>query len=251
MNALITSKPFSCAGFAQALQAYNKEREKFIDESLLNEGETPEEFLNRMYRFGAWRVVMMAGLCDWAIYKADDMLRESYPTLVEDREAMMRHYHFYEERLLCITEAPEDYIADIRLKAYERNSRKMNALLNSLRKEYKSKGVPAEDICSMLGLFLNVAELTHKVYEVSIKPLGTRLQAFLPTYIADALRRLERSESAAERILEKIDKERIIFKCESNDTLLQLAHELFLNAISPDELEAAAKFANKELKKAK
>lgn len=240
---------FSCAGFAQALQAYGKAKDLFIDETLLNKGETPEEFLNRMYRFGAWRVVMMAGLTDWAVYKADDMLRKDFPEVDEDREAMMRHYHFFEDRLLKITESPEDYILDIRQKAYERNSKKMEALLNGLRKEYERKEVPGADCCAMLGLFLNMAELASKVYKSSIKPLGTRLQAFLPTYIADALRRLERSESAADRILGQIDSEKRIFGCETNSNLIKLAHDLFLHVISPEELRVAAEYANKELRK--
>lgn len=236
----------ACNNLVQALAAYRKQA---VDTSLMNEGETLDGYASRMYAFGVWRMIMVSGITDWLVYRADDMLRREAAECEADREAMMHHYHLYEDRLHMLTEAPDDYIDDIRSKAYDRHSRKVEALVNAVDKEYRSLGIPHNGLCATLCVLENFVVVSQQAYRASVRPLGEVIRKQLPTHAEDALRRLERSGDAAGRLLLAIDKDRLGEGKKANETMTRLAMELLESVVSPAELNRAAAYANKELKK--
>lgn len=236
----------ACRNLVQAINAYKKQA---VDTSLMDDGETLDHYATRLYSFGVWRMVMVAGITDWLAYRADDMLRSGMPGCGEDREAMMRHYHLYEDRLHMLTEAPDDYIDDIRSKAYDRHARKVVALVNAVTKEYRTLGVPHAEVCATLCVLENFVLVSQRAYRASVSPLGGTICRQLPTHAEDALRRLERCGDAVGRLLRAIDTEGLGEGRTANGTMTRLARELLESVVSPDELNRAAAYANSELRK--
>ena len=233
--------------YVQAINAYKRQA---MDKSLMLEGETEQDYTHRMYALGVWRLILVSGIADWAVYKADDLLRAHLPALEADREAMMRHYGFFEDRMHMMTEAPDDYLDDVRYKSLERHSHKLNALLNAVRKEYATLGVPFPEVCATLCLFTNFVIVAREAYRTYVKVLGEAIVKQLPSYPEDALRRLERSGLAADRLIQAIDKERLSEGKAATDVIVKISKELLESIISAEELNRAAEYANKEYRKA-
>ena len=233
--------------YVQAINAYKRQA---MDKSLMLEGETEQDYTHRMYALGVWRLILVSGIADWAVYKADDLLRAHLPALEADRKAMMRHYGFFEDRMHMITEAPDDYLDDVRYKSLERHSHKLNALLNAVRKEYATLGVPFPEVCATLCLFTNFVIVAREAYRTYVKVLGEAIVKQLPSYPEDALRRLERSGLAADRLIQAIDKERLSEGKAATDVIVKISKELLESIISAEELNRAAEYANKEYRKA-
>lgn len=237
----------ACRNLVQAINAYKRQA---VDTSLMDEGETLSHYATRLYAFGVWRMIMVSGITDWLAYRADDMLRQEARECEDNREAMMHHYHLYEDRLHMLTEAPDDYIDDIRSKAYDRHARKVVALVNAVTKEYRTLGVPHAEVCATLCVLENFVLVSQRAYRATVKPLGGTICRQLPTHAEDALRRLERCGDAVGRLLRAIDTEGLGEGRTANGTMTRLARELLESVVSPDELNRAAAYANSELKKA-
>lgn len=58
----------ACRNLVQAITAYKKQA---VDTSLMDEGETLDHYATRLYSFGVWRMVMVAGITDWLAYRAE------------------------------------------------------------------------------------------------------------------------------------------------------------------------------------
>lgn len=233
--------------YIQAINAYKRQA---IDTHLKQEGETMDEYVHRIYALGVWRLIMVSGITDWAVYKADDLLRGQRPDLERYREAMMRHYHFYEDRMHMLTEAPDDYLDDIRLKALQRHRRKVDALGNAVLKEYTHLGVPNPEVCTALCLFLNFIIVAEKSYRAYVELLGETIVKQLPSFPEDAIRRLERSGNAANRLIEAIDHEGLGTGKGGTKVTERIVQGLLESIVSTDELNRAAAYANKEYRKA-
>lgn len=232
------------------VQAIADGKRKAIDRSMMLEGEDIQSYIHRMHALGVWRLVMVSGITDWAVYRADDLLRRELPGLDRDREAMMRHYHFYEDRLHMMTKAPDDYLDDIRLKACQRHRRKLEALLKAVCKEYARIGVPCPKACATLCIFTNFIIVAEEAYRAYVRILGDGVARQLPTFAEDAIRRLERSGAAAGRIIGEIDTGRRSSDMTATAVISRMAKGLLESIISPDELNRAAEYANKEYRKA-
>lgn len=233
--------------YVQAINAYKRQA---MDKSLMLEGETEQEYIHRMYALGVWRLIIVSGIADWAVYKADDLLRTHLSALEADREAMMRHYGFFEDRMHMMTEAPDDYLDDVRYKSLERQRHRLDALFNAVRKEYATLGVPFPEVCATLCLFTNFVIVAKAAYRAYIKVLGEAIIKQLPTHPEDALRRLDRSGLAANRLLRAIDTERLGEDKAGTAVIVRMSKELLESIISAEELNRAAAYANKEYKKA-
>lgn len=232
------------------IQAVNAYKRQAIDTHLKHDDETLEEYIDRIYALGVWRLIMVSGITDWAVYRADDLLREQRPDLEQDRAAMMRHYTFYEDRLHMLTNAPDDYLDDIRLKALQRHRRKVDALSNAVRKEYTHLGVPFAEVCTTLCLFTNFIVVAEKTYRAYVELLGEAIIKQLPTYPEDAIRRLERSGNAANRLIEAIDTQGLAAGRVGTKVTERIVQGLLDSIISAEELDRAAAYANKEYRKA-
>ena len=177
-------------------------------------------------------------------------MRTYRPGLEQHREAMMRHYHYYEDRLHNMTNAPDDYMDDVRYKSLQRHRRKLDALFNAVYKEYDKMKVANPDICATLCLFTNFILVSTYAYRAYIKPLGEAIIKQLPTYAEDAIRRLERSGDAANRMLEAIDIDHIGEGRAATAMMSRISKGLLESIVSVDELNRAASYANKEYKRA-
>ena len=227
-----------------------RHRKYGVDTSMKAENESLEDYVNRLYKFMVYRTIMLTGLTDWSVYKLDDMLREQCPDNVEYREAMMRRYHLMEEQINQLTMAPEDYIADMRLKTYQRHKRKMESLFNGLCKIYLKEGMRKAEVCAMISIYINMVELMHKCYNSALGTLGETVSRNIPKRLSQVLSWARLSQEAAIRMFKEIDVEGIMEKCEGNKKLFEQSQRLAESILSNDELERAVKYANQEYYKA-
>lgn len=230
------------------VSAFTK-RGKDLDVSAMEPGENYNHFVRRMYAHAVSSIMMVSALTDKYVYQADDLVRRDLPDQEYLREGMMRHYHRYEERLTTLTNAPADFIEDLREKALQRTRRKADALCNSITKEAKECGIEHSECYAALTSFTNFVFVAEECYRVAERPLGKVLARYMPDYAKRALDILEMAGDYAKKLIAVVDPEGKRKGEFASKKEQDLALALIESIMSEEERSKALAYAEKGLRK--
>lgn len=230
------------------MQAINAYKAQAPDSSLMKPGETPAQMATRMYAFAISRLLMAVAITDGFVYKADSLVRSDMPEADKLRQGMMRHYWRFTDRLATLTDAPQDFIDDLREKALKRMHRKMQALVNAIDKEFVRLGIGHHECCAVLCAYGNFITVAREAYQASVRPLGQVLIKSLPKYPMQALDVLDMSGEYANKIITLADPGHLGEGHKPNAAMTRLAESLLEKMASNEEFSRAANYALKGMK---
>lgn len=175
-----------------------------VKTSLMNPGETPSHFIDRVQQTACWRTISATALTDTVIYQLSDTLRERHPELEELRSALIDYYEKYSTRANGAFLCPEDLVLDFRLHFSKGAKRQINAFTNRAVKSVRELGIEDYETVALLCTYLKFADTIREVYRVCVEPLG-RLAKKLPDHLPRAFTILEMSERKALAIINSLN----------------------------------------------